>query len=538
MGWPYKAAVNTIVASLSISACTPAKWHETKSIPKPPPGLPAQAQRTALPATQPMAPAPVSQPVIAPSGVPTGVPQPQEVNPVITRKGTPDAPPQAPGVASKETQPPAQSNGPNVPCAIDEAAQPAAQPGAQTSTQPGPEGNPEPVVTAPAPPPAPKTELPAVNSPAVSNPVADADRFLVIENIATGKLRVYEACLEANCPHRLILETDMMTGEDRPEQTRRSILGSFKITKWFKFYQDHQALYPSWFNETYPSLPPAGSDITKWASKSLLPLTSKAAGKTTVNANGKAVSKGKSNGKSTETKTAAAAGARAGLLRGSFGWYTAYLGPNAGTQWLHGTLGWGADEDRFVHLTRDQLSQYYSDPRGYGCTRVENRAIAYLQQILPVGTRVIKVYAREIVSDPYLTRFADAKRVRWNWILTKDGVSENITKSGQNGQLARGILEGQVLEHGSYILDRYPDVVELGPKIASGNLYELDHESIKGYFVIDSGRFIEYEHPRELRVGGIPGEVLPEIVMGQRPDPTIAITVPAGHRPPLSPLAE
>src|SRR5262249_49590727 len=82
----------------------------------------------------------------------------------------------------------------------------------------------------------------------ISKEQADANAFIMIQNIATGKLRVYQTAKVAGEPNLLILETDMFNGEVEPQKTRRTALGSYKIEKWIKFYQDNQGVSPSWYD--------------------------------------------------------------------------------------------------------------------------------------------------------------------------------------------------------------------------------------------------------------------------------------------------
>ncbi|MDZ4083194.1 MAG: L,D-transpeptidase family protein [Bdellovibrionales bacterium] len=318
-----------------------------------------------------------------------------------------------------------------------------------------------------------------------SQPVLDADRYIVIQNIATEKLRVYEVGT-AGQPNRLVLEADMIAGENNPGKTRRTALGSYKIVSWHKFYQDSAGLFPSWYDSQSPSLPLPGASLQDWTQKYFLP-------------------KGNS-----------------GLVRGAFGWYTAKLGPNAFAQWTHGTLGWGADRDRFIQLPKSQLAQYYSDPRSFGCTRVENQAIAYLQDLLPVGTKVIKIYAKESARDQTATEGAPTT---WEWILTKDGVrSVNPNSSARAAQLLRDVPSEQVLEQGVYKIDTTPNAVPFkkevkGDRLSAviirpeANLYDLKESSFRGVFLVDEGRLVGYSHPKELRKGGYTDHLLPRAIL-------------------------
>lgn len=319
----------------------------------------------------------------------------------------------------------------------------------------------------------------------VAQPVSDADRYIVIQNIATEKLRVYEVG-PAGQPNRLVLETDMIAGENNPGKTRRTAVGSYKIVSWHKFYQDAAGLFPSWYDAQSPSLPLPGASLQDWTQKYFLP-------------------KGNS-----------------GLVRGAFGWYTAKLGPNAFAQWTHGTLGWGADRDRFIQLPKSQLAQFYSDPRSFGCTRVENQAIAYLQDLLPVGTKIIKIYAKESARVQTAT---EGVPTSWEWILTKDGVrSMNPNSSARAAQLLRDVPSEQVLEQGVYKIDTTPNAVPFkkevkGDRLSAviirpeANLYDLKESSFRGEFLVDEGRLVGYSHPKELRKGGYTDHLLPRAIL-------------------------
>ena len=134
---------------------------------------------------------------------------------------------------------------------------------------------------------------------AITAEQSNADRYIMIQNIATEKLRVYEVATSPGAPHRLIFETDMIAGENDPAKTRRTSLGSYKIEKWIKFYQDSQGLFPSWYDAKLASVPMPGAGLEAWTQKYLMP------------------------NPSDKSK---------GLVRGAFGWYTAKIGPNADAQ--------------------------------------------------------------------------------------------------------------------------------------------------------------------------------------------------------------
>lgn len=316
-------------------------------------------------------------------------------------------------------------------------------------------------------------------------------RYFIVQNIATEKLRVYERAESPGEPNTMIFETDMISGENNPGATRRTALGSYKIEQWFKFYQDVNGLFPSWYHPDYPTTPPAGSPIESWISPQVMPMID---------------------------------GKIQGRVRGAFGWYTAKIGPNAHAQWTHGTLGWGADQDRFIEIAKSTLAQFYSDPRSFGCTRVENRAIAFMQAILPVGTPLIKIYAKESVADAKLERYADKQNRLFNWLLTKDDVRKGgPLNSNEAVQIIHGFSEDSVLDRGTYEIDGHPDAVtfEKTFEVRGGtptyytivhpdaNLYDLKKSSFVGEFFVDEGRVKGYKHPSELRIGGYEDQALP-----------------------------
>lgn len=316
----------------------------------------------------------------------------------------------------------------------------------------------------------------------------DADRYFMIQNIATEKLRVYERCggddreVSKTCRHRLVLETDMVAGQPTPDRSRETVVGSFRISKWFKFYEDYQGQFPSWYHPAYPELPAPGASWSAWLSKSLLP-----------------------QGR--------------GIARGKFGWYTAHLSPNAYAQWTHGTIGWGADGDRFIMATRDPYINEYADPRSAGCSRVENQAIAFIRQIMPAGSKVIKVYAKEAYRDPK-SETLQLERARWDWILTKEGYQQDGPLADRNSVLARGVSEDMILEKGTYLIDQKPDAIPFrkglnGRVERDGNLYSAPESSFRGYLVVDEGRLVDYQHPKELERGGYTDKALPSVAISK-----------------------
>lgn len=227
-------------------------------------------------------------------------------------------------------------------------------------------------------------------------------KYFVIQNIATEITRVYERCTtNPGCPHRLIMETEMVVG--RPEEGTKenphafkTWLGHAKISEWKKFYQDGLAHYPHWYR--------AGQDPNDIPG----PITN---GSSRLVSAQKWITKNEAGEKT---------------VYGAFGWYAAKLTPadsvdGMNYQWIHGTIGWGRDGAAAIDLTRGFLMNLFSNPGSAGCTRLENKAIAYLRHILPVGTDIYRVYAREAIREHAipLPRYAEpySKPTYWMYIL-------------------------------------------------------------------------------------------------------------------------
>lgn len=322
----------------------------------------------------------------------------------------------------------------------------------------------------------------------VAQSQATASKYFIIQNVATEKNRVYEKCSEyPGCPHKLVFETDMLVGKDKDDT--RTILGVFKINNWVKFYQDKAAKYPSWYDPNYPKTPAPDSSSRDWMKNKYMP-----------------------NGE--------------GDVRGAFGWYAATLEPNAFGQWMHGTIGWGSDGDKFINKAKKGFIAFFADLRSHGCSRHENRAIAYLRHLVSIGTPVIKVYAEEKISDASLARYESQKApILFNYILTKDQVrannSDSIEYSVVQEKLNKGLItENDILEQGSYLADRYPTVQAINEDKSaksgkSGDVYDIGREKFRGVFLIDEGRLVNYRHPSELNVGGDQAfkDMLPEIIV-------------------------
>lgn len=319
-----------------------------------------------------------------------------------------------------------------------------------------------------------------------SNANAALSKYILVQNVATERSRVYERCQSSPCRHKLIFESEMVVGRQEGDWNNPSRfitwLGRYKLTKWVKFYEDNERHYPSWYHPQYPQLPrPSSRDqlsATMWMSRDALP-------------------NGQGNG------------------RGAFGWYAAMVGPNANSQWIHGTYGWGIEGDRYIEYTRSFWVNLFANPRSAGCTRFENRAVAYLRHILGEGTDVVRIYARETYLDETLAAYRSRPQAKnFPWILTTEGVKQtNAATIEANAVRARGVKASQVLESGNYTVDMVPTAVGLSggnrSSGSSGNTYGIPQNLFNGYFLVDAGLTYEYRHPRGLAVGGFADRGLP-----------------------------
>lgn len=335
-------------------------------------------------------------------------------------------------------------------------------------------------------------------------------KYFVVVNVATETLRLYErVCADNSCPHKMIMETEIVAGEDTDHKKEekgkgRSILGSYRVTNWTKFYEDSNGHYPAWYKDGYPAVPLPGDSGRDWFSKKFMP-------------------------------------EKQGVMRGAFGWYTAFVTPEPFGQWTHGTIGWGADKDVFIKRAKKTLINIVSDPRSSGCTRNNNEAIAFLREKLDVGAPIIKIYAQEAIQDLTLSKYPE-QNITWNYILTKNRSQKAdraaVTKElGLNDQDVNAYWEAkrnggevlidpksplnQILEVGSYELDSHPDAIAFTPKEKmhgsisravgrKGNIYGMKTAEMHGVFYVDSGMLSEYAHPdRVLESSGFPDETTP-----------------------------
>lgn len=340
-------------------------------------------------------------------------------------------------------------------------------------------------------------------------------KYFVVVNVATETLRLYEReCLEKHCLSKMLMETEVVVGEDVDHKKEdkgkgRSILGSYRVQGWSKYYQDAEGHYPSWYKDGYPEVPKAEAGWAAWFKGKYMPVLPD--GKT------------------------------AGHMRGAFGWYTAFVGPAAYNQWTHGTIGWGSDKDVYIKKTKKLVTNIFTNPRSSGCTRNNNEAIAYIRQFIEIGAPIIKVYAKEALLDPTLANYSTEPKV-WNYVLTKRaaeksdraevlkslGLTDADLDSFWQAKQAGGelILDPKsplnyILEVGAYDVDNHPDVIAYTPgeKLSKleravgrkGNVYGVKSTDMsEGLFYVDAGILENYEHPKAiLETGGFPDEVVP-----------------------------
>ncbi len=341
-------------------------------------------------------------------------------------------------------------------------------------------------------------------------------KYFTVLNVATETLRLYERqCADNSCPHKMIMETEVVVGEDRDHPAAekgkgRSVLGSYRLTGWAKFYQDSEGHYPAWYKEGYPDVPKIGeNDWTDWFKSKYMP----------ADANGK----------------------KQGSMRGAFGWYAGFVAPNPYGQWTHGTVGWGEDKDKYIKKTKKLITNIVSDPRSSGCTRNNNEAVAFIRQIIDTGAPMIKIYAKEALLDQSLSDYREDGK-QWQYIMTKKAgekadraeVLQSLKVSGNEvdtfwaAKRAGGdlILDpksplNQILEVGTYDIDNQPTVIEYTPgekmgKIKrsvgrKGNVYGVKSQDMSdGVFYIDAGVLSGYHHPKAiLEVSGFEDEETP-----------------------------
>jgi len=341
-------------------------------------------------------------------------------------------------------------------------------------------------------------------------------KYFVVVNVATETLRLYERqCLDNSCPSKMVMETEVVVGEDRDHPAAekgkgRSIVGSYRVTGWAKFYQDGGGHYPAWYKDGYPMPPEIGDNKwNDWFKKKYMP----------EDANGE----------------------KHGAMRGAFGWYTAFVAPGAFGQWTHGTIGWGENKDEFIQQTKKFVANVVSNPRSSGCTRNNNESIAFIREMIDTGTPIIKIYAKEELLDKKLSYYTEETKP-WQYILTKKAGErsgrESVLKSlgvtgaeadmywsakraGSDMIIDPASALNQILEVGTYDVDVMPTVIKYTPgedmgKIKrsvgrKGNVYGVKSKDMSsGVFYVDAGVLANYHHPKAIvEVSGFEDEETP-----------------------------
>ncbi len=294
-----------------------------------------------------------------------------------------------------------------------------------------------------------------------------ASQYFLIQNIATEQTRLYRKCSPTsdNCQHELILETENVIG-DNTEDTR-TWLGSFKITHWFKFYEDSDGRYPAWYDPRYLNPPTATDPLAWWFARSFLPKTA---------------------GPNAE-------------IRGAFGWFAAYLAPDVSAQWIHGTFGWGSQKKLPLQNTRS-----------HGCTRFDNESVAYLRHMLRLGTPVLRIYAKEEKeeSGSSNSNLNSNPKSQWQYILTKDDAQSDQNEDiDRDHILSLGIPQKRWLEQGIYDINA-------SSQARNGNPYKITEKEFSGKFLVSEGRVTaDYRHPKSLAWGGYRDKLIPNEMIKQ-----------------------
>jgi hypothetical protein len=339
-------------------------------------------------------------------------------------------------------------------------------------------------------------------------------KYFTVVNVATETIRLYERiCADNSCPHKMLMESEVVVGEDvdHPKEEKgkgRSILGSYRVTGWTKFYEDSSGHYPAWYKDEYPAVPNPDANWNDWFSSRFMPHDKWGMG--------------------------------SGKTRGAFGWYTAFVTPEAYGQWTHGTMGWGSDKEKYIKKVKTVWVNVFADPRSSGCTRNNNEAIAYLRKMIDVGTPIIKIYAKEELLDPTLKDYPNEFE-NWNYVLTKnanhavdrEAVLKSLSISDRDldtfwvAKMGKGAMIlnpsnplNDVLEVGTYQIDSHPDVIAYTPgedmnrftrKLGrKGNVYGIDSNEMHGVYYVDAGILEDYAHPdRVLDSAGFPDEMTP-----------------------------
>lgn len=274
----------------------------------------------------------------------------------------------------------------------------------------------------------------------------------------------------------MIMEAGVVNGE--AQDGTHTDVGFYQVSSWTKFYETPP--YPAWFKPGYPDVPPPGNR-TAWIRSEYMP-----------------------DGK--------------GDMRGAFGWFTAKISPNANGQWTHGTAGWGADKTDFITFKDSfwgKVVNIFTSIRSHGCTRIDNESIAYIRQLIAVGTPLVKIYAHEGYRDESRAMYSKTPG-QWEYILTKNGhqVVGNHELADRGAVLAKGTPQDEWLDQGTFEIDQFPDA-------ESQDLYELGHANMQGTFLVDEGTIHNYQAPNGIGRGGYTDQIAPPYMMTTNPNFTV-----------------
>ena len=290
-------------------------------------------------------------------------------------------------------------------------------------------------------------------------------RLFIVTNIASERMRVYQRCLpNEGCVNRMIMETGVVNGEAK-DGTHTDV-GFYQVSSWTKFYET--PAYPAWYKPGYPAVPKPGNR-TAWIQSEYMP-----------------------NGN--------------GSMRGAFGWYTAKVAPNPNGQWTHGTAGWGEDKTTFITFKDSfwgKVVNIFTSIRSHGCTRTDNESIAYLRQLISVGTPLVKIYAREGYRDESRAMYNKVPG-RWEYILTKNGNQQinGHQLADRKTVLQQGTPQSEWLDQGTYEIDQYPDA-------ENDDIYSVGSGGFQGTFLVDEGTLLNYRAPAGIARGGYSDQVAP-----------------------------
>jgi hypothetical protein len=318
---------------------------------------------------------------------------------------------------------------------------------------------------------------------------ASVGSLTVVINVATNRARVYRKCGPSEpCTNRLIFEDDTVNGEDM--DGRRTNLGSYRLDSWTKFYFV-AGEYSPWYTAGMP-----------------VPF--------------------KGDGNDNKPN---------GIMNGPFGWYTAKVAPNGTGEWFHGTRGWGSAKKKYINFRNTlfgKIAHVFTQIDSHGCTRLDNESIAFMRSLLPIGTRYLKVYAKEALRDSSRALYNKDPHT-FEYILTTVGAQQTKNQSADKATvLASGTPKSQWIEEGTLTYTAYPTVKK-------GDLYSIGLDKLRGVFYVDDGSFEGYAHPVDAKIGyggyyenGHPSQLPSAVLMQQQAQKPVAVPEASGRTHPAA----